>query len=121
MRVDRISGKEEGRPVKVARFPWGASGRAATLGRVDGVTKLVIDPESERVLGVGIVGAGAGGTDRGGRACRRDGGRRFRPRIEHARPPDALGSPDGIRRSLLRTEHPFLSTGAAWNRTYRTL
>jgi dihydrolipoamide dehydrogenase len=51
--------KEEGRPVKVARFPWGASGRAATLGRVDGVTKLVIDPESERVLGVGIVGAGA--------------------------------------------------------------
>ncbi|HEX2490435.1 MAG TPA: dihydrolipoyl dehydrogenase [Blastocatellia bacterium] len=52
--------KEEGRPVKVARFPWGASGRAATLGRVDGVTKLVIDPESERVLGVGIVGAGAG-------------------------------------------------------------
>ncbi len=52
--------KEEGRPVKVARFPWGASGRAATLGRIDGVTKLVIDPESERVLGVGIVGAGAG-------------------------------------------------------------
>jgi dihydrolipoyl dehydrogenase len=52
--------KEEGRPVKVTRFPWGASGRAATLGRVDGVTKLVIDPESERVLGVGIVGAGAG-------------------------------------------------------------
>src|SRR5262247_4238868 len=52
--------KEEGRPVKVARFPWGASGRAATLDRVDGVTKLIIDPESERVLGVGITGVGAG-------------------------------------------------------------
>src|SRR5262252_8641974 len=52
--------KEEGRPVKVARFPWGASGRAATLDRADGVTKLIIDPESERVLGVGITGVGAG-------------------------------------------------------------
>jgi dihydrolipoamide dehydrogenase len=52
--------KEEGRPVKVARFPWGASGRAATLDRADGVTKLVIDPESERVLGVGITGVSAG-------------------------------------------------------------
>jgi dihydrolipoamide dehydrogenase len=52
--------KEEGRPVKIARFPWGASGRAATLDRSDGVTKLIIDPESERVLGVGITGAGAG-------------------------------------------------------------
>ena len=52
--------KEEGRPVKVARFPWGASGRAATLDRGDGVTKLINDPESERVLGVGITGVGAG-------------------------------------------------------------
>jgi dihydrolipoamide dehydrogenase len=50
----------ESRPVRIARFPWGASGRAATLDRNDGVTKLIIDPESERVLGVGIVGSGAG-------------------------------------------------------------
>jgi dihydrolipoamide dehydrogenase len=50
----------EDRPIKVARFPWGASGRATTLDRNDGVTKLVIDPETERVLGVGIVGTGAG-------------------------------------------------------------
>jgi dihydrolipoamide dehydrogenase len=48
------------RPVVVAKFPWGASGRAATLDRPEGMTKLVIDPASERVLGVGIVGAGAG-------------------------------------------------------------
>jgi len=49
-----------GRPVKVAKLAWAASGRAATLGRSDGLTKLVADPESGRVLGVGIVGPGAG-------------------------------------------------------------
>lgn len=52
--------KVEGRPIKVARFPWGASGRAVTLDRTEGVTKLVIDPATERVLGVGITGVGAG-------------------------------------------------------------
>jgi dihydrolipoamide dehydrogenase len=52
--------KEEGREVTVARFPWAASGRAKTLGRDDGMTKLVIDPGTERILGVGIVGPGAG-------------------------------------------------------------
>jgi dihydrolipoamide dehydrogenase len=45
---------------RIVRFPWAASGRAATLGRDDGVTKLLIDPQSERILGVGIAGAGAG-------------------------------------------------------------
>jgi len=49
-----------GQAVKVARFSWAASGRAATLGRSDGATKLVVDPDTGRVLGVGIVGAGAG-------------------------------------------------------------
>ena len=48
------------RAVKVVKFPWAASGRAATLGRSDGLTKLVADPESKRVLGVGLVGPGAG-------------------------------------------------------------
>ena len=52
--------KEANRPVKVARVPWAASGRAATLGRSDGLTKLIVDPESGRVLGVGVVGPGAG-------------------------------------------------------------
>jgi len=52
--------QKENRTVKVARFPWGASGRAMTLDRTEGVTKLIIDPESDRVLGVGIVGVGAG-------------------------------------------------------------
>jgi dihydrolipoamide dehydrogenase len=53
------AGREE-RPVKIARFQWAASGRAATLGRSDGLTKLLVDPDTGRVLGVGIVGPGAG-------------------------------------------------------------
>jgi dihydrolipoamide dehydrogenase len=52
--------QKQGVKVTIARFPWGASGRAISLGRTDGVTKLVIHPESERVLGVGICGPGAG-------------------------------------------------------------
>ncbi|MPY87093.1 MAG: dihydrolipoyl dehydrogenase [Luteitalea sp.] len=51
---------EQGTPVEVAKFRWGASGRATTLDRNDGLTKLVIEPKTERVLGVGIVGVGAG-------------------------------------------------------------
>jgi dihydrolipoamide dehydrogenase len=49
-----------GRRVTIARFQWAASGRAATLGRSDGLTKLVADAETGRILGVGIVGPGAG-------------------------------------------------------------
>jgi dihydrolipoamide dehydrogenase len=52
--------KTKGRAVKIARFPWSASGRATTMGRSDGLTKLVIDPVDDRVLGVGIAGVGAG-------------------------------------------------------------
>lgn len=47
-------------PIEVAKFPWGASGRAMTFDRTDGVTKLVVEPETERILGVGIAGHGAG-------------------------------------------------------------
>jgi dihydrolipoamide dehydrogenase len=50
----------QGVTVRVAKFQWAASGRAATLGRADGVTKLVVDAESGRVVGAGIAGAGAG-------------------------------------------------------------
>ena len=46
--------------VRVVKFPWGASGRALTLDRQDGLTKLIIDPQTERILGIGIVGVGAG-------------------------------------------------------------
>ena len=50
----------EKRPVKVVRFPWAASGRATTMDRNEGLTKLIIDPDTERILGVGITGPGAG-------------------------------------------------------------
>ncbi len=52
--------KERGIAVEVAKFPWGASGRATTVDRNDGLTKLVIEPGTERILGVGIVGVNAG-------------------------------------------------------------
>ena len=51
---------KQGRTVAVAKFPWPASGRAIAIDRVDGMTKLIIDPETERILGVGIAGSGAG-------------------------------------------------------------
>lgn len=52
--------KAAGRAVEVSRYPWAASGRAQALGRTEGLTKLLVDPETDTVLGVGIVGAGAG-------------------------------------------------------------
>ncbi len=52
--------KKQNIPHKVARFPWGASGRAVSFDRPDGLTKLIIDPDTERVLGVAVCGAGAG-------------------------------------------------------------
>ena len=52
--------KEKGVQYEVAKFPWSASGRALSFDRTDGVTKMLIDPETDRILGVGICGAGAG-------------------------------------------------------------
>jgi dihydrolipoamide dehydrogenase len=52
--------KTKGIRVEVAKFPWAASGRAMTFDKTDGLTKLIIDPESERILGAGLVGHGAG-------------------------------------------------------------
>ncbi len=52
--------QKQGRKVEIAKFPWAAVGKAVAIDRPDGLTKLVIDPTTERVLGVGIVGSGAG-------------------------------------------------------------
>ncbi len=52
--------QKAGPEITVARFPWAASGRAITLDRTDGLTKLVLDPKTGRILGVGLVGPGAG-------------------------------------------------------------
>jgi dihydrolipoamide dehydrogenase len=52
--------KRDGQEIVVAQYPWQASGRAVAIGRTDGITKWVIDPETDRLLGCGIVGTGAG-------------------------------------------------------------
>jgi len=52
--------KEQDRKINVFRFPWAASGRAQTVGRTEGLTKLIADAETDRIMGVGIVGVGAG-------------------------------------------------------------
>ena len=52
--------KQTGREVEVSVYPWAASGRAQALGRVEGLTKIIIDPSNDRILGCGIVGPGAG-------------------------------------------------------------
>ena len=52
--------RQKGIHIEVAKFPWAASGRALSFDRPDGLTKLLIDPATERILGVGIVGHNAG-------------------------------------------------------------
>ena len=58
--VTEAEAKEKGIKYEVAKFPWSASGRALSFDRTDGVTKMLIDPDTDRILGVGICGAGAG-------------------------------------------------------------
>lgn len=58
--VTEEEAKEKGLAVEVSKFPWAASGRALSLDRTDGLTKLILDKKTHRVLGVGIVGPGAG-------------------------------------------------------------
>lgn len=58
--ITETEAKTRGIDIKVAKFPWSASGRATTLGVNDGITKLIIEPETERILGVGIAGKNAG-------------------------------------------------------------
>ena len=52
--------KEREQDVLISKFPWGGSGRAQTLGRPDGSTKLILEPKTNKILGIGIVGSGAG-------------------------------------------------------------
>ena len=58
--LTEMEAKEKGKDIRIAKFPWGASGRAQTLGRPDGSTKLILAADSDKILGVGIVGTGAG-------------------------------------------------------------
>jgi dihydrolipoamide dehydrogenase len=58
--ITESQAKDKGINYEIARFPWAASGRALTLDRSDGVTKLIVNPETQRILGIGICGPGAG-------------------------------------------------------------
>ena len=52
--------QRQNRQVSIAIYPWAASGRAQALGRTEGLTKWLIEPETDRLLGCGMVGPGAG-------------------------------------------------------------
>jgi dihydrolipoamide dehydrogenase len=58
--LSETEARAQNRAIKTATFPWAASGRLASTGRSDGLTKLIVDPATERVLGAGIAGPGAG-------------------------------------------------------------
>lgn len=58
--VTETEAKERNLEVEIHRFPWAASGRAMTIDRTEGLTKLIFDKKTERLLGMGVVGAGAG-------------------------------------------------------------
>lgn len=58
--LTELDAREKGIEIAIAKFSWGASGRAGTLGRNDGATKLIIDPKTDRILGAGLVGIGVG-------------------------------------------------------------
>ncbi len=60
MGLTETDAKAGGVPYEKASFPWAASGRALSIGREDGLTKLLYDPETKRILGAGIVGTNAG-------------------------------------------------------------
>jgi len=58
--ITETEAQAQGVEYEVGKFPWAASGRATTLGRNDGLTKVIVDPKTERILGIGICGPGAG-------------------------------------------------------------
>ncbi len=58
--LTETAAKRDGIAHEVATFPWAASGRALTVGRPEGRTKVIVDPETRRLLGVGVVGVNAG-------------------------------------------------------------
>jgi dihydrolipoamide dehydrogenase len=58
--LNEITAKEQGIEIEIQKFPWVASGRAVSMDRRDGLTKVLADPKTHRILGMGIVGPGAG-------------------------------------------------------------
>ena len=95
--LSETAAKENGIDVDVTRFPWAASGRAVTLGRSDGLTKLVIDPESKRLLGGGHCRPRGRRADCRSNAGARDGGQHNGRGLDHPPPPHAFGNAQGSR------------------------
>ena len=60
MGLSETQAKAQGIAIEKAVFPWAASGRALGIGRREGITKLIVDKETKRVLGAGMVGPNAG-------------------------------------------------------------
>jgi len=58
--LTEIQAREKEIKYEAVKFPWAASGRATTIGRSDGVTKILVEPDTQRILGIGICGPGAG-------------------------------------------------------------
>jgi dihydrolipoamide dehydrogenase len=58
--LTEMQAKADGTKFNKGVFPWAASGRSLSLGRSDGFTKLLFDPDTGRLLGAGIVGSNAG-------------------------------------------------------------
>ena len=104
--------QKQGRKVTVARFPWAASGRALTLDRPDGMTKLIVDPDTRAHPRRRHRRPRRRRADRRRRAGGRDGRERDRPQDVDPSAPDAVGNADGIGRSVLRPRHARLPAEA---------
>ncbi len=96
----------------VTKFPWAASGRAQTIGRTEGLTKMILEPKTERILGVGIVGPGAGELIAEGVLAVETASCGPRPGREHPRPPNLVGNDDGSRRVVVRPGDPHVPAQA---------
>jgi hypothetical protein len=107
--------KAKGIAIEVAKFPWAASGRALSFDRPDGLTKLIIDPDTERILGVGIVGTGAGEVDFRRRTCRRDGSYRKGSLTSGTPHPHTFRDPHGSRLKLSTAMRPTPWAARKWS------
>ena len=94
--------QKDDRQVTVAKFPWGASGRAITLDRTDGLTKLILDPDDRAPARRRPGRSRRRRADRRRRARDRDGRERHRPEAHDPPAPDAHRDDDGVGRSVLR-------------------
>ncbi len=100
--ITEAEAEKQGLKVEVAKFPWPASGRAIAIDRVDGMTKLIIDPATERILGVGHRRVRRRRVDRRRRGRDRDGRDRVGPQAVDPSASDADRDVDGVGRGVLR-------------------